>query len=82
MLYIGSDTATIVGIACGVLGGITLFFLIAVVIYYCVKRRRQTSRSADLAGRSSDTGKGYEPLQLGELAKKTKSTGKKTKRCK
>ena len=82
LLYTDSDTATIIGIACGIVGGIVLFFVMAVVIYYCAKKRRHRTQRADFTGRSSsDTGKGYEPLQF-ELTKKPKSTGKKTKRCK
>jgi len=45
-------------------------------------RRRHKTQGADFVShRESQQGRGYEPLQL-ELAKKSKSKGRKSKRCK
>ena len=79
MCVVGKNSTTVIGIACGTAGGVVLFFLVAFIVYCYMKRRRQRTQSSDFVSREST--KGYEPLQL-ELAKKSKSKGRKAKRCK
>ena len=70
---IGNNTATIVGLVFGIVGGILLLSIVVFIIYYYIKRRRRTSGSADFVSRRDTQGRGYEPLQL-ELAKKKSKT--------
>lgn len=78
---VGNNSATIIGIACGIVGGIVLVSLVIFIVYCYVKRRHDKSQSADFVTRRESQGKGYEPLQM-ELAKKNKPKRKKSQRCK
>ena len=76
------DTTRIIEIACGAAGGVALLLVVVIIICCCYARRRRRRR-----GQSGDfidhhtSHKGYQPLQMDQLAKKSKSKRKKEK-CK
>lgn len=80
MYYTDKDTTRIIEIACGAAGGVALLLVVVIIIRCCYVRRHRHRR-----GQSGDfidhctSHKGYQPLQMEQLANKSKSKTKKEK---